>query len=307
MNFVNKYCVYLIKYGGDKHPPFYVGSTATEKIVSGEYLGSPTSKQWKDIVKKEQKDNPHLYEVEILSTHQTRRDALAEEMVEHIARDVVKSKDYYNMSLACVNGFFGMDVTGNNNPRFGADVSVETRKAISKANKGKCVVSIDGENWFTVSSDEYHANKEKYITPKGDFNYVVVEKTRERVKNKTHHFCNPEVQKKIHEKRKGMKLSKEQRLKMSETRKSMNIPFWSASVHQISDDRWSKIDLIYNIYCENVDLSLKSWRKDVVSKITSSVNGIPTYWCGKIVVKFKNGWNPLLDNEFRSEVLNENC
>lgn len=87
----------------------------------------------------------------------------------------------------------------------------------------------------------------------------------------------------------------------------MNIPFWLASIHQIRDDRWSKIDLIYNIYCENVDLSLKTWRKDIVSKITSSVNEIPTYWCEKIVVKFKNGWNPLLDDDFRSVILNENC
>ena len=68
---------------------------------------------------------------------------------------------------------------------------------------------------------------------------------------------------------------------MSEAKKSMNTHFWLASVHQISDDRWSKIDLIYSIYCKNVDLGLKSWRKDVVSKITSSVDGIPTYWCEK--------------------------
>ena len=166
----------------------------------------------------------------------------------------------------------GEESAKTNKEKMSERFSGEHKRKISEANKGKCVVSLDAENWFTVSVDEYRANKEKYTTPKGDFNYVVVEKTRERVKDKTHHFCDPEIQKKIHEKRRGINFSKEQRLKMSEARKSMNIPFWLASVYQISDDRWSKVDLIYDIYCKNVDLSLKSWRKDIVLKITDSVS-----------------------------------
>lgn len=303
----SEYCVYLIRYEGDKHPPLYIGSTRTINITEKGYLGSPRSKQWSDIVKKEQKLNPHLYSVDILSTHQTREEALLREYDEQVSRDVVKSEDYYNMSLACVNGFFGMDVTGDKNPRFGKPVSEVTREKIAKANKGNCVVSLNGYDWFTVPVDEYRDNKAMYQTPKGEFNHIVAEKTRERVRNKTHHFCNPDVQKAIHEKRRGMKLTEEQKQKISKARVDKNTPFWLSSLHQVKDNRWSYIDEIYSIYTNHVDLSKKNWKQDIVGNILNVLECIPKYWCSKLVVRFKEGWNPITDIKFREVVLDESC
>lgn len=110
-----EYVVYLTEYKGDKLPPFYIGSTSMEKINSG-YRGSIKSKKWKDIYDSEIKENPNLFSVSILSKHTSRNEALEEEKRIQIERDVIKSNLYFNESIAAPNGFFGMDVSGENNP-----------------------------------------------------------------------------------------------------------------------------------------------------------------------------------------------
>lgn len=110
-----KYVVYLTEYSGDKLPPFYIGSTSLEKINSG-YRGSVKSKKWKAIYEKEIRENPSLFSFSIISEHATRGEALEEERRIQIERNVVKSNLYFNESIAAPNGFFGMDVSGENNP-----------------------------------------------------------------------------------------------------------------------------------------------------------------------------------------------
>ena len=110
-----KYVVYLTEYSGDKLPPFYIGSTSLEKINSG-YKGSVKSKKWKSIYEKEIKNNPGSFSISIISEHSTRVEALEEERRIQIERDVIKSNLYFNESIAAPNGFFGMDVSGENNP-----------------------------------------------------------------------------------------------------------------------------------------------------------------------------------------------
>ena len=68
-----KYCVYLTIYIGNKLPMFYIGSSSINKVLTKNYYGSVTSKNYKDIFKQELKENKHLFDVLILSEHDTRR------------------------------------------------------------------------------------------------------------------------------------------------------------------------------------------------------------------------------------------
>lgn len=113
------YCVYQVTYDGKLLPKFYIGSTSIEKVNSGKYFGSITSKKWKEIFKSELLNNSQLFTIEILSKHEFRIDALKEELILQIKNDVVKSDQYMNESLATTNGMFGRNVSGKNNPMFG--------------------------------------------------------------------------------------------------------------------------------------------------------------------------------------------
>ena len=67
------YCVYLTKYTGNKLPSYYIGSTSLKRIENG-YRGSVSSKEYKNIWKSELIDNPHLFEIEIISKHKISKD-----------------------------------------------------------------------------------------------------------------------------------------------------------------------------------------------------------------------------------------
>lgn len=114
-----KYCVYLTKYTGNLLPKYYIGSTNINKALSGKYFGSIVSKKWKYIYKNELKNNINSFSIEILSKHKTREEALTEELRLQILKNVVKSDEYFNESLASINGMFGRDVKGKNNPMYG--------------------------------------------------------------------------------------------------------------------------------------------------------------------------------------------
>lgn len=140
MNFkknMKKFVVYLTTYLGTMLPTKYIGSTTEEKILSGNYFGSIKSKRWKEIFKDELKNNKKLFGVEILSYHETRKEALEEELRLQVLYNVVKSSEYFNESLACPNGFFGRDVSGNLAPMFGKSrLKIWTKKyGIEKANE----------------------------------------------------------------------------------------------------------------------------------------------------------------------------
>ena len=139
------YVTYLTTYTGNLLPNYYIGSTSEEKILSGKYFGSIRSKKWKEIFKKELKENPNLFSVQILSTHETRESALEEELKIHIEKDVVKSIDYMNESVASVNGFFGRSGSGVESPTFGRKHSDEAKKKMSDSKKGKTYDEIYGK------------------------------------------------------------------------------------------------------------------------------------------------------------------
>lgn len=112
------FVVYLTMYKGDKLPRWYIGSSSEDKILDG-YNGSVCSKKYKDVYLAEQRINKHLFKTRILSFHEDRKEALAEELRVQKLHNVVKNEKYMNMSYATINGFFGMDNKGINNPNFG--------------------------------------------------------------------------------------------------------------------------------------------------------------------------------------------
>jgi len=112
------YCVYLTTYSGNRLPPFYIGSSSEHKILNG-YRGSVKSKQYSKIWKEELKNNPNLFKTKIISKHADRKKATEKENFLQKSLNVVKSSLYINMSIAAKEGFFGMDVSGTNNPNYG--------------------------------------------------------------------------------------------------------------------------------------------------------------------------------------------
>jgi len=113
-----EYCVYITTYLGNKFPAKYIGSSSTKRVSEG-YRGSVSSRKWKKLWKDELNENPNLFNTEIISHHETRDEALQEELRMQIEYSVVKSTEWVNESYAKVNGFFGRDVSGNLNPNYG--------------------------------------------------------------------------------------------------------------------------------------------------------------------------------------------
>lgn len=112
------FCVYITTYNGAKLPSKYIGSSSVERVDKG-YRGSVRSAKWSTVWVNELRDNPQLFETQIVSVHNTREDALIEELRLQRVYDVVSSDEWINESFATVNGFFGRDVTGALNPNYG--------------------------------------------------------------------------------------------------------------------------------------------------------------------------------------------
>lgn len=113
-----KYCTYITHYSGNLLPANYIGSSTINKINNG-YRGSVKSKKYKSIWELELKNNPELFFTEIISTHDTRREATYKELQLQRTFNVVKSDLFINMAYAIKNGCFGMEIAGENHPNFG--------------------------------------------------------------------------------------------------------------------------------------------------------------------------------------------
>jgi len=176
-----KFCVYITSYHGDLLPPYYLGSTSIEKIENG-YIGSVSSKRYKNLWKQEIKNNPHLFSIEIISKHETRKEALEEELKFQHELNVKKSHLFMNLSYAIPNGFFGIDCSGENNWSYGQ--TKETCKGVEKRAR-----TNSGENHWAFGK-----TKE---TSKGINNMAL------KQKGKTKENC--EATRRGAEKQKGMK------------------------------------------------------------------------------------------------------
>jgi len=135
-----KYVVYLTQYKGTKLPSWYIGSSYEEKVNKG-YNGTVLSKKYKEIYRKEQNENKHLFKTRILSYHKTREEALTEELRLQKLHKVVHSNKYFNESYATINGMFGRDVSGELHPMYGKHHSDKSKLLISKNH-----ADVSGEN-----------------------------------------------------------------------------------------------------------------------------------------------------------------
>lgn len=118
------YCVYHTTYFGDVLPKNYVGSSSVKRVLNG-YRGSVRSKKWKKIWENELNQNPELFNTEIVSYHETRKDALSAELEFQKKFDCIRSHEWINEGYAKPNGYAGRDVSGQNNPRYGKGEEVK--------------------------------------------------------------------------------------------------------------------------------------------------------------------------------------
>lgn len=198
MSMIYKFCVYLTKYSGDLLPANYIGSTSVKNAESGKYFGSVISKKWKDIFKLELKNNPQLFTLEILSKHSTREEAWIEELKLQKLNNVVKSNEYFNESYASVNGMFGRDTSGKNNPMFGTkrpEISKrmlthnptalrEVREKISKSRMG--IVSWNKGKKYLTSKSKYQYIKDLILLEAKSQIVSVIEISKIHNLNKNH-------------------------------------------------------------------------------------------------------------------------
>jgi hypothetical protein len=236
-----RYVTYLVTYIGDKLPKFYIGSTSEEKVLSGKYFGSISSKKYKELFLNEKRDNIHLFKIEILSYHDTREEAIKEELRRQIELDVIKSLDYMNESLARVNGFFGRDTSGENHPQYGKTLSEETKNKISntltgriepeETRKKKSESKIGEKNSFYGKKHSVDTKNKISETKKGTESWnkgiPMSEESKKKLSNsKKGKKLSDETKKKLSEMRKGKPKSEEHKLKMKlawiERKKKMN-------------------------------------------------------------------------------------
>lgn len=138
------YCVYLTIYSGSLLPPFYIGSSTINKIDKG-YRGSVSSKLYKNIWKKELKENPNLFKTIILCSFSDRKLALDKEEYFHKKLNVHNNVLYINQCTA--KGSFGLIYTGNPGKR-----SEETKLKISINRKNKSI-GKRSEQWCKSISE----------------------------------------------------------------------------------------------------------------------------------------------------------
>ncbi len=160
-----KYVVYHITYSGDKFPQNYIGSTSLESIQHG-YMGSVSSKKYKSLWNQELKENPQLFNLEIISYHDTRPAATYAELQIQKIFNVVKNPLFVNLAYASVNGYFGKDTSGKNNPMYGKKRALENNPMYGKQHTKKSCQKISESRLNKI----YPNARKSYsiIDPKGN-------------------------------------------------------------------------------------------------------------------------------------------
>ena len=137
-----KYCTYLTIYKGNALPPFYIGSSSVARVNNG-YRGSPSSKIYKDVWKRELRKSRELFKTVILKTFTTREEAAKAELKIQISLRVHENPLYVNMGY-----FWSGYIVYNKSPEMLAKIakanvgrkhSEETKRKISVSNKGKVI------------------------------------------------------------------------------------------------------------------------------------------------------------------------
>jgi len=182
-----QYIVYITRYSGTKLPHWYIGSSFEQKVQNG-YNGSVSSQKWSDIYYSEQKENKHLFKTKILSYHKTYQEALDEELRLQKSHLVVKNNEYFNETYAQINGCYGRDVSGKNNPNYGIPTSEFQKLRASETHKGKTISNEQKQKMF--NSDGY---KNRIINTSGLLKYHLENGSPTQKKYKIYNSENNEI------------------------------------------------------------------------------------------------------------------
>jgi hypothetical protein len=123
-------------YRGTLLPPRYIGSSTVQRVLGG-YNGSVKSQNFKEVYRREQQVNKHLFKTRILMVFETQIEAVEAELKLQFKHNAVRSERYMNCAYAQPNGFFGKDIRGDNHPFYGREHSVNTKNKISETLKAK--------------------------------------------------------------------------------------------------------------------------------------------------------------------------
>ena len=152
-----------------------------------------------------------------------------------------------------------------------------------------------------ISKTDYQKHRENYITPRGEFNPIIAEKTRERVKNKTHHLCDPEFQKYMKSLRGPVIITDKQKMQLSISMYE-RMSKWENKNFNGKGHLWLYAEKIYVIYL-TCDYSKRKFRNDVIAKVNIDypifIN--ESYWIKALLSKFKvRNWNPIIDQNYQA-------
>jgi hypothetical protein len=169
------FVVYLTMYSGNLLPKWYIGSSSEEKVKNG-YNGSVSSRRFKDIYIKEQKDNKHLFRSRILSYHSVRDEATNEEKRLQRLHKVVNNELYINQAYADKTHCFELSQVGELNPMHDKGYKLEGKKNgrhhsnydYTKSDVGSKISKSLKENG-NVAKDKNPASKKYYIKHNDEF------------------------------------------------------------------------------------------------------------------------------------------
>lgn len=179
---MNEYCTYITIYDGVLMPQYYIGSTYVKNIIENSYFGSVCSKKYKKIFYDELRNNPQLFDIIILETFSNRKNALKSEYNLQKRNNVVKNKNFINMSLATVNGFFGMSNSGNNSTSSG-NTNCKNRVWINNGCKSKMVHVDKIPDGWNLGRSKNDIAKMKANQPKNQ-NYIWIYNVKTNVSRK---------------------------------------------------------------------------------------------------------------------------
>jgi len=241
------YCVYITIYSGENLPPFYIGSKDTLSVENG-YFGSVSSQRFSKIWKQELTQFSHLFDILIISYHDTRAEAFNEEELIQRKLKVVESELFINEAYA-KKGF------SNLNKKH----SPETKEKIRKSRE-LFLHTVGKEEWYSkMGKKQSDTRQAKNATMTPDeiidrHNRLSAAKTNrsEEEKLKTSnamklHWSNlsPEKRKELGNLR--SKLAKERFAKMSQIEKELLSKSISAKLERIKCPHCDKVGIKANM------------------------------------------------------------
>ena len=137
---MKNYVVYLTVYTGNKLPPFYIGYSYN--VESRHYYGTPSSKLYKDIFKKELAENPQKFKRYILKEFGDNINA-AKKYETYIQKAVNADKNplYINRCIQGIN-YHSVPQTEHN------------KQKLSKLYKGKTYIERYGEDRAKIEAEK---------------------------------------------------------------------------------------------------------------------------------------------------------